>query len=147
MLAGPWGMRYPDTVGLDRDREVDSDRALDSGTDSADWDTHFDYSDRHWPAGPAEDIDSGERRNIPGSRLVDWGKQDCWNREFLVALGSGTGYWEREHSRRIAAVGSDRDHRLVASSLERMDSPGKGDILVPSDTPDWDTLFVRKDWP
>ena len=145
-LAGPLGMTDPDTVGPDQDIGVDSDRAPDSGTGSADWDTHFDYSDRHWPAGPAEDIDSGERRNIPGSRLVDWGRQDCWKRVFLVALGSDTGYWEREHFRRIAAVGFDRDHRLVASSLERMDSPGKGDILLPSDTPDRDTLFVRKDW-
>ena len=70
-LAGPWGTRNLDMVGLGQDIGVDSNRAPDSGTDSADWDTHSDYPDRHWPVGPAEDIDSVERRNIPGSRLVD----------------------------------------------------------------------------
>ena len=134
------------------DREVDSDRAPDSGTDSADGDRHSECSDKHWPVGPAEDIDSEDRRNIRGLRPVDWDRPDYWNKDFLVALDSGTGYPDREHSRRIAAAGFDRDHRLVESSPLRRDIPGKGDSLGPSGNPDWDTrvvdtrLFVRKDW-
>ena len=119
---------------------------------SADWDTYSDYSDRHWPAGLAEDIDSVERRGIPGPRLVDWGRQDCWNRDFLAALGSSTDCLEMGRSRRIAAVGFDKGHRLAESSLERMDSPERVDILAPSGNLDWDIravalrLVVRRDW-
>jgi len=116
-LAGPLGKTDPDTVGPDQDIVVDSDRAPDSSTGSADWD-----------------------------------RPDCWNRDFLVALGSGTGYLDREHFRRIVAAGFGRDHKLVESSLGRMGIPGKGDILALSGNPDWDTRFValrlivRKDW-
>ena len=127
---------------------------VDSGTDSADWDTHSDYSDRHRAAGLVDHIDFGERRNIPGSRLVDWDRPDCWKRDFLVVLGLGTGYWDKENSLRIAAAGFDRDHTVVEGSLGRMDIPGKMDSLVPSGHPDWGTRFVDihpfvhcKDWP
>ena len=121
--------------------EVGSDRASDSGTGS-DLERDSDYSDRHWPVGPAEDIDFGKRRSIPGPRLVDWDRQDYWNRDFLVALGSGTGYRDKEHSRRIGAADFDRDHMLVESSPGKRDIPGKGDILVPSGILGQDTRAV-----
>lgn len=144
--------RYLDTVGLGRDTEFDLDRAPDSGSGSADWDRHSDYSDRHWLVGPAEDIDFEGRGDSPGWRPVDWDRQDCWNRDLVVALGSGTGYLEKEHSRRIAVVGFDRDHTVVESSLGKMGIPGKGNSLVQFGYLDWGTpfvelrLFVRKDW-
>ena len=116
---------------------------VDSGTDSADWDTHSDYSDRHWPAGLAEDIDFGERRSIPGLRFVDWDRPDCWKRDFLVVLGLGTGYLDWEYSRRIGAVGFDRDHTVVESSLGKMGIPGMGDSLVPFGSVGWDTRVVE----
>ena len=71
-----------------------------------------------------------ERRNILGPRLVGWGRQDWWNRDFLVALGPGRGYWEGEHSRRIAAADFDKGHTVVEDSLERMDIPEERDILA-----------------
>ena len=80
-------------------------------------------------------------------KLVDWDSQDRWNRDFLVALGLGTGYWDKENSLRIAAAGFDKDHTIAEGS------PAWMDILVPSDNPDWNIRFVgshpfvrRKDW-
>ena len=98
--------------------------------DSADWDTHSEYSDRHRPVGSVADSDFEERRNIRELKVVGWDKQDCWNRDSLVAFGSDTGYPDREDSRRIAAAGFDKDHRPVESN------PGRLDILVPSGNPD-----------
>ena len=153
VLAGPWGTKDPDTVGLARDMAFDSDRALDSGKGS-DLSSHSDCSDKPRLVGLVADIDSEDRGNIRGPRLVDWDSQDPWDRDFLAALGSGTGYSNRENFRRIAAAGFDRDHTVVESSLGRMDIPGKMDSLVPSGHPDWGTRFVdiypfvhRKDWP
>ena len=147
VLAGPWGTKDLDTVGPDRDM------AFDSGTGS-DWSSHSDCSDKPPLVGLAGGIDSEERRNILGLRFVDWGSQDCRNRDFLVALGSGIGYSGRENFRRIAVAGFDRDHTVAESSLGRMDVPGKVDSLVPFGTPDWDTRFVDihpfvrcTDWP
>ena len=86
-------------------------------------------------------------------KLVDWDSQDRWNRDFLVALGLGTGYWDKENSLRIAAAGFDKDHTIAEGSPAWMDIPAKGDSLVPSGHPDWDTRFVdthpfvhHKDW-
>ena len=145
-LGDPRRRRSPDTGDFDRDMEVDLDRALDWDT-GFDWDKHSDYSDRLWPVGPAADIDSEDRRNIRGQKLVDRDTQDDWNRDWLVALDSGTGYPDREHSPRIAPVGFDRGHKVV----ER--NPVKMDIPMPSGNPDWHTRlvdippFVRKDLP
>lgn len=152
VLAGPWDSKDPDTVGLERGMEFDLDRAPDSSMGS-DLSSHSDCSDRHRLVGPAAGIDSEERRDIQGRRLVDWDRPDCWNRDFLVALGLGTGYSEREHSRHIAAAGFDRDYTVAVRSPARMDSPAKGDRLVPSGNSDWEVRFVdsrpfvrRKDW-
>ena len=144
VLAGLWDTKDPGTVGLERDREFDSDRVPDSGSDLS---SHFDCWDRHRLVGPAADIDSEGRGDIREPRLVDRDSQACWNRDFLVVPGSGTGYSDRTNLRRIAAAGFDRDHTVAERSLARMD------ILVSSDNLDWDTRFVdihlvvrRKDW-
>jgi hypothetical protein len=77
-----------------------------------------------------------------GLKLAVRDSQDCWNRDFVVALGSGTGYPERELFRRIVAAAFDRDHTVVESSLEKMDIPGKGDSLVRFGCLGWGTPFV-----
>jgi len=134
VLAGPWGTKDLDTVGLER------------GMDS-DLSSHSDRSDRHRLVGSAADIDSEDWVYIRGARLVDWDSQDRWNRDFLVALGWGTGYLDKENSLRIAAAGFDKGHTIAE------DSPAWMDILVPSGNADWNIRFVgshpfvrRKDW-
>ena len=125
---------------------------VDSDKDFADWDKHADYSDRYRPVNPVVDSDFEDRTNIRKPRLVDRGRRDCWNRDFLVAPGSVTGYSDRERSRRIGSVDFDRDHSFVESSLGKMDMPENRDSHLSFGIPAQDTrfvhtrLFVRRDW-
>ena len=71
-LADPWEWKCPDRVGLDWGREGERRWEADSGTGSADLDRHSAHEGMNWPGDFAAGIDSGDRRNTLGLKLVDW---------------------------------------------------------------------------